>query len=564
MGAGAAIAERFLAARFGESVAHKTYAYISDGGIQEEISQGVGRLAGHLGLSNFIMFYDSNDIQLSSTCDEVTSEDTKAKYEAWGWRVEMVADGSDFDQLRSALQAANSEDARPTLIIAKTVMAKGAIDENGKSFEREVSTHGQPLSKTGASFDATVKGLGGDPANPFVIYDDVKAAFESVKATQQAASAERQASFANWQKENPALAQKLNDFLAYKMPEGFDLAEVEQKANQATRVASKTVFSYLADKFENLIVASADLSNSDNTNGFLAKTSVLKKGDFSGAFLQAGVAEFTMAALMNGIALHGGVRAAGGTFFVFSDYQKPAFRLSALMELPVIYVWTHDAFRVGEDGPTHQPVEQEAQVRLMEKMKNLEGHRSFLAMRPGDVHETTVAWKMALENTSTPSCLILTRQNVTNLPESSFSHALQAEKGAYVVKASAKPDLVLVANGSEVSLLVEASEKLEAEGLSCQVVSAISEGLFREQDEAYQESVLPFGAPTLGWTAGLPENLQGLVGPLGASHGMTRFGASAPYTVLDEKFGYVANAVVARAKSYLGEYKAMVARISAL
>lgn len=564
MGAGAAIAERFLAARFGETIAHKTYAYISDGGIQEEISQGVGRLAGHLGLSNLIMFYDANDIQLSSTCDEVTSEDTKAKYEAWGWRVEWVADGSDFDQLRSALQAANGESERPTLIIAKTVMAKGAIDAEGKSYEREVSTHGQPLSKAGASFEATVKGLGGDPSQPFQVYDDVKAAFDTVLAARKASAAERKSVFDGWKSDNPALAQKLQGFLNYDLPEGFDLGAVQQKSGAATRVASKTVFGYLAENIDNLIVASADLSNSDNTNGFLAKSSVLKKGDFSGAFLQAGVAEFTMAALMNGIALHGGVRAAGGTFFVFSDYQKPAFRLSALMELPVIYVWTHDAFRVGEDGPTHQPIEQEAQVRLMEKMNNLEGKRSFLALRPGDVHETTVAWKMALENTHTPSCLILTRQNVADLPGSDYNKALKAERGAYIAKATDNPDLVLVANGSEVSLLVEASEQLEAEGIKCQVVSAISEGLFREQDEAYQESVLPFGAPTLGWTAGLPENLNGLVGPLGSSYGMTRFGASAAYTILDEKFGYVPSAVVSRAKAYLGEYKALVERISSI
>lgn len=564
MGAGAAIAERFLDARFGSAVDHKTYGYISDGGVQEEISQGVGRIAGHLGLSNYILFYDSNDIQLSSLCDEVSGEDTKAKYEAWGWRVEVV-DGSDFDQLRAALKAANEETERPTLIIGKTIMAKGAVTEAGENFERTISTHGQPLSKAGASYDATIKNLGGDPAKPFQIYDDVASALTTVKESLSKEAAARKAEFSAWENANPALAQKLKDFIAYKVPEGLDYAEIEQKAGLATRAGSKAVLGYLAEKFENLIVSSADLSNSDNTDGFLKKTTVLQKGDFSGAFLQAGVAELTMATLMNGIALHGGVRAAGGTFFVFSDYQKPAFRLSALMELPVIYIWTHDAFRVGEDGPTHQPVEQEAQVRLLEKMNNLEGHRSFLALRPGDVNETTVAWQMALENTSTPSCLILTRQNVPNLPESSYQTALQAKKGAYICKpAAGKADLVLVANGSEASLLVEASVELEKKGIACQVVSIISEGLFRDQDQAYQDSVLPFGAPTLGWTAGLPENLKSVVGPLGAVEGMTRFGASAPFNVLDEKFGFTPATVVERAVKYLDEYKVLVEKISSL
>lgn len=564
MGAGAAIAERFLQARFGDAVAHKTYAYISDGGIQEEVSQGVGRLAGHLGLSEFIMFYDSNDIQLSSVTDDVTTEDTAKKYEAWGWRVEIVEDGSDFDQLRAALTAAHSETSKPTLIIGKTIMGKGAVTPEGGSFERQVSTHGQPLSKAGASYDKTIEALGGDPNNPFQIYSDVQTALEEVKSNLCSDAAARKAEFKAWEESNSALAQKLKDFISLKLP-NLDFSSIEQKASQATRAASKAVLGYLAENVENLIVSSADLSNSDNTNGFLNKTTILQKGDFSGAFLQAGVAEFSMATIMNGIALHGGVRAAGGTFFVFSDYQKPAVRLSALMELPVIYVWTHDAFRVGEDGPTHQPIEQEAQIRLLEKMDNLEGHRSFLALRPGDVHETTVAWQMALENTSTPSCLILTRQNVPDLPNSSYQNALQAQKGAYIAKDCAgSPDLILVANGSEASLLVEASAELDAKGMKTRVVSIVSEGLFNDQDEAYKSSVLPFGPPTLGWTAGLPVNLQGVVGPLGKVYGMTRFGASAPYTVLDEKFGYTPAKVLEVVEGYMAEYSQLVDKIAAL
>jgi transketolase len=560
MACGAAIAERFLAARLGEAIAHKTYAYISDGGIQEEISQGVGRLAGHLGLSNFIMFYDSNDIQLSTPTNAVSTENTKMKYEAWGWRVEE-ADGSDFDQLRAALQAANQETERPTLIIGKTVMGKGAVTAEGESYERQLSTHGMPLSKAGACFEGTIKALGGDPANPFQVFEDVRDALDEVRASHTAEAASRKAAHKTWRAENPELAAKLDSFLRLELP-GLDFAKIEQKAHSATRGASGIVLGYLAENTENLIVTSADLSNSDKTDGFLKKSKPFAKGDFSGAFLQAGVCELTMAAIMNGIALHGGCRVAGGTFFVFSDYQKPAVRMAALMELPVIYVWTHDAFRVGEDGPTHQPVEQEAQIRLLEQMNNLSGKRSMLVMRPGDVHETTVAWKLALQNTTTPSCLILTRQNVTDLP-GAHETAGQAEKGAYcVVDGETHPDLILVANGSEVSLLVEAADKLATDGLKVRVVSAISPGMFNEQPAEYREKILPFGVPTLGWTAGLPAAIAPMVGPLGKAVGMTRFGASAPYKVLDEKFGYVADNVVSQAKAYLAEYKQTLAKLA--
>ncbi len=563
LGAGAAIAERFLAARIGEEISHKTYAYISDGGIQEEISQGVGRIAGHLGLSNFIMFYDSNDIQLSSVTDDVSCEDTKAKYESWGWRVEVV-DGCDFDQLRSALTAANAEEEKPTLIIGKTVMGKGAVTDGGDSFERKVSTHGMPLSKAGASYEKTIENLGGDPNDPFKIYPDVEKSIEGVISTLKENANERKATFKTWSEDNPVLAQKLQDFIDLKLE--LDFSKVEQKSGAATRAGSKAVLSYLADNTENLLISSADLSNSDNTDGFLQKSTILKKGDFSGAFLQAGVCELTMAAIMNGVALHGGMRAACATFFVFSDYQKPVYRLSALMEIPVIYIWTHDAFRVGEDGPTHQPVEQETQVRLLEKMNNLKGERSFLALRPADVHETTVAWKMALENTKTPSCLILTRQNVEDLPcdGDAYTSALSAEKGAYTVIENESPDLILVANGSEVSLLLEGAEKLSASGLKIKVVSIISEGLFKDQDESYKNSILPFGVPTLGWTAGLALNLKDVVGPLGEVYGMSRFGASAPYTVLDEKFGFTADTVFEKANAYLVSYKEQIEKIKAL
>ncbi|WP_340114427.1 transketolase family protein [Maribellus mangrovi] len=553
MAVGAAIAERFLVERFGDWMAHKTYAFISDGGIQEEISQGAGRIAGFLGLSNLVMFYDSNDIQLSTETDEVTIEDTQKKYEAWGWNVVPI-NGNDTDEIRGALKHAQNETERPTLIIGKTIMGKGAVTAEGDNFEKQCSTHGQPLTGAGASFAKTIENLGGDAENPFVIFEDVQEVYEQRKEELIKAAADKKAKQAEWEAANPELAAKLNKFFSKEAPK-FDFSKIEQKANSATRGASSTVLAAFATEIENMIVSSADLSNSDKTDGFLKKTTSFKKGDFSGSFLQAGVTELTMAALMNGMALHGGVVPVCGTFFVFSDYMKPAVRLSALMELPVKFVWTHDAFRVGEDGPTHQPVEQEAQIRLLEKLKNHNGENSMLVLRPADANETTAAWKMALENTSTPSALILSRQNIKNLPTEgdAYESALQAEKGAYIVEtAEGTPDVVLLASGSEVSTLVDGAALLrDKDGLKVQVVSVPSEGVFRNQPKEYQDSVLPVGIPRFGMTAGLPVTLEGLVGENGKVWGLESFGFSAPYTVLDEKLGFNGENVYNKVKELL-------------
>ena len=554
MAVGAAIAERFLAERFGEWMSHKIYTYISDGGVQEEISQGAGRIAGFLGLSNLIMFFDSNDIQLSTDTDAVTKEDTAKKYEAWGWRV-MTIDGNNADQIRLALKNANSETEKPTLIIGKTIMGLGALTAAGENFERKCATHGMPLGEAGASFELSIKNLGGNPENPFVIFDEVKSLYEKRKTVLINSAAAKKAEMKKWETANAALTAKLNLFFSKNTPE-FDFSAIAQKDNSATRAASSAVLAEFAGKVENMIVSSADLSNSDKTDGFLKKTTAFKKGDFSGSFLQAGVSELTMACLANGMALHGGVIPVCATFFVFSDYMKPAVRLAALMELPVKYVWTHDAFRVGEDGPTHQPVEQEAQIRLMEKLKNHHGHNSMLVLRPADANETTVAWKMALENTHTPTALILSRQNITNLPVNGnrYEAALQAEKGAYIVsKPEGKPDVVLVASGSEVATLVEGAKLLkEKDNLKVQVVSVPSEGLFRSQSKEYQSGVLPTGIPRFGMTAGLPVTLEGLVGENGKIWGLESFGFSAPYTVLDNKLGFNGENVYNQVKEMLG------------
>ncbi len=554
---GAAIAERFLADRFGEWTAHKTFAFISDGGIQEEISQGAGRLAGYLGLGNLVMFYDSNDIQLSSPTDDVTDEDTAKKYEAWGWRT-ITIDGHDPEAIRRALDGALSQDERPTLIIGKTVMGKGAVDADGNPFERQVSTHGQPLSKAGASFEKTVKNLGGNPDDPFMIFPDVAEYYQKVNADKAEKVAARNNEQNRWEQDNPDLAEKLHTFLTGEIPEDIDFSQIEQKEGVATRGASGVVLAHLAGRVENMIVASADLSNSDKTDAFLKKTTSFRKGDFSGSFLQAGVAELTMAAVSNGMALHGGVIPVCATFFVFSDFMKPAVRLAALMELPVIYIWTHDAFRVGEDGPTHQPVEQEAQLRLLEQLKNHSGEPSMLALRPADAPETTVAWQMALQNRKTPTALILSRQNIPPVATGGtdrYASVDQARKGAYIVNQPPEQiDLVLVANGSEVSTVAAVAETLTGEGLGVQVVSAISEGLFRRQPADYQKRVIPEDVPVFALTAGLPVTMRGLVPHTGRCDGLEHFGYSAPAGVLDEKLGYTPEAVLPRVKEFLAEW----------
>ena len=549
---GAAIAAKFLEARLGKEVMGQTiYAYISDGGVQEEISQGAGRVAGTLGLDNLIMFYDANNIQLSTTVEEITTENVALKYEAWGWKV-ITINGNDVAEIRQALTEAKAEKERPTLIIGNTLMGKGALGVDGSSYENKVSTHGQPLSAAGVSIEETIKNLGGNPEAPFTIFPEVAELYAAREKELEAIVAERYAAKAEWAKANPEKAAKLEAWFSGKLPD-IDWSKIETKANAATRVASASALGVLAEQVENMICSSADLSNSDKTDGFLKKTHAFTKGDFSGAFFQAGVAELTMACICIGMTLHGGVIAACGTFFVFSDYMKPAIRMAALMELPVKFIWTHDAFRVGEDGPTHEPVEQEAQVRLMEKLKNHKGHNSMLVLRPADGKETIVAWKMAMENMSTPTGLILSRQNVNDLPceGDRYAEALKAEKGAYVVSDDANPDVVLVASGSEVSTLFEGAALLRAEGIKLRIVSVPSEGLFRSQSKEYQESIIPSGAKVFGLTAGLPMNMEGLVGPNGKVWGLDSFGFSAPYKVLDEKLGFTAANVYKQVKEML-------------
>lgn len=545
---GAAIAEKFLEARLGSTMMqHKIYAYISDGGVQEEISQGAGRIAGLFKLNNLIMFYDANEIQLSTECDVVMRENTRMKYESWGWNV-LEINGNDPDEIRAALILANKEENRPTLIIGHTVMAKGARKEDGSSYERSVKTHGAPLG--GGAYENTVKNLGGDLNDPFVVFDDVKELYEKRNAELREIVKERHAAEEEWRKANPEKAEQMKAWFSGDAPK-VDWSALVQKRDVATRVASANCLGVLAEQVPNMVCSSADLCNSDKTDGFLKKTHELAPDDFTGAFFQAGVSELTMACVCIGMYLHGGVIPACGTFFVFSDYMKPAIRMAALMRVPIKFVWSHDAFRVGEDGPTHEPVEQEAQIRLMEKLKNHKGQDSVRVFRPADADETTVCWQMANENMDTPTAMICSRQNVNSLPEG--TDYSQVRKGAYIVKDDPNYDVILLASGSEVSTLLAGAELLNADGIKTRIVSVPSEGLFRTQSKEYQESVLPKGAKIFGMTAGLPVTLQSLVGVEGMVYGLESFGFSAPYKVLDEKLGFNAENVFKQVKNYLSK-----------
>ena len=543
---GAAIAAKFMNARYGEVHNPTIYAFISDGGVQEEISQGAGRLAGTLGLDNLIMFYDSNEVQLSTMCREVTNEDVAAKYKAWGWYVQEI-DGNDAEAIRGALKAAKAEKERPSIIIGHTRMGKGCVTAEGENYEGKCSTHGAPLSKAGASFEKTIENLGGDPAEPFKIFPEVQKLYENRAAELRELANAKYAAYYEWKQKNPVSATEYEAYMSGEVP-CLDWSLVQQKAGAATRLASATALSFLAENVGNMIVSSADLSNSDKTDGFLKKTKAFTKGDFSGQFLQAGVSELTMACICIGMRLHGGVIPACGTFFVFSDYMKPAVRLAALMEVPVIFVWSHDAFRVGEDGPTHEPVEQEAQIRLMEKLHNHHGKPSMLVLRPADAEETTLAWRMAIENTATPTALILSRQDVAAVPN---VNKAGFDKGAYIVSKDENPQVVMLASGSEVSTLLAGAELLRKDGVRLQIVSVPSEGVFREQPKEYQEQVLPKGIKRFGMTAGLPCTLEALVGENGTVWGLSSFGYSAPYKVLDEKLGFTAQNVYDQVKKLL-------------
>ncbi len=549
---GAALAAKCLYARTGNETFNKEtiYTYISDGGIQEEISHGAARIAGTLGLDNLVMFYDANDIQLSTETRVVTVEDTALRYHAMGWNV-LTIDGNNVQEIRDALDSALQRNGKPTLIIGHCIMAKGALQADGSSYEGSCKTHGAPLG--GDAYVNTVRHLGYDPDNAFVIHPAVRQLYEKRHEELLKIVAKRHEEERTWSKSNPDISALQEDWFAGRLPD-IPWDTVIQKQGEPTRNASSVCLSLLAKTVPNMIVSSADLCNSDKTDGFIkGGATVITRDNYAGGFLQAGVSELTMACVCIGITLHGGMLAACGTFFVFSDYMKPAIRMAALMELPVKFIWSHDAFRVGEDGPTHEPVEQEAQIRLMEKLKNHSGRNSMLVLRPADCNATTICWQMAMENTNTPTALILSRQNIVPLPKGTPYE--QVRRGAYIsAESDENPDIILVGNGSEVSTLIEGARLLRKDGYKVRTVSAPSEGLFRQQPIEYQRMIFPVGTKVFGLSAGLPVNLEGfLVGahPDSFVYGLESFGFSAPYKVLDEKLGYTAENVYKQAKSIL-------------
>ena len=553
MAVGCAIAERILASRFGEVVAHKTYAYISDGGVQEEISQGAGRIAGTLGLHNLIMFYDANDVQLSTRVSEVTTEDTAAKYRAWGWNV-IEIDGSDEKEISNALEQANAESSKPTLIIGRTVMARKVLKGDGSSLEGAVSTHGQPLSKAGADINATIAGLGGDPENPWQIFPEVAEEYARRRLELEQIVEARKQEYVKWALANPDKRDLLAEYYNKELPE-LDWDKVNFKEGIATRTASAEILGFLANAVPNMVVSSADLANSDKTDGFLKQTKALTHDDLSGGFLQAGVAELTMASLMNGIALHGGLIPACGTFFVFSDYIKPALRMTALMELPVKYIFTHDSFRVGEDGPTHQPIEHEAQMRLIEQLHNLSGKRSAVVLRPADADETLGCYEVAMATTDRPSVLILSRQDVRDIDSLSRKEVVAGvKKGGYIAFGSKdeKPEMVLVGNGSDVGLLLSCAEDLAAQGKKVRVVSVPSIGLLLDQGYDYLRELIPDDVKSFGLSSGLPSVLAPIMSRESQIVGLDRFGASAPFKVLEKEFGFDKQQILERIQLFWG------------
>lgn len=561
---GSAIAERVMVQRFGDLFAHKTVVLISDGGIQEEIAYGVGRIAGHLQLSNLIMFYDSNRVQLSCETQDAVSHDIAAQYRAWGWKV-LEVDGHDVAALRTAFATAYQETAQPVLVIGHTTMGKGAKNAQGAAFEGMVSTHGQPLDAAGASTDASIRAMGGDPSQPFHVFPDVQKAFDTRLSELSSHVGAWNEQHAQWAKAHPELASTHAAWLAGQAPQ-LDLSVVPQKEGVATRVSSGSVLAWLAKNQKNMVCSSADLSNSDNTQAFLDQTGIFRPGDFSGAFLQPGVAELTMGAACCGIALHGGLIPVCATFFVFSDYMKPVMRIAALMGLPVKFMFTHDSFRVGEDGPTHEPIEHETQVRLLEELNHADGRPEMLVLRPADAAETTVAWEMAMANGNSPTTLILSRQNMAVLPVPSgttrLEQARQCRQGAYIVcdnTSGARPDLTFVANGSDVSLCCAAADLLRAQGKMVRVVSMISPKLFRNQPQSFRDSLLAPWSPVLALSSGLPLVFERVVGPLGRTLGLERFGASAPFTVLEKEFGYTPEAVASQAQAYLQDFAQLCA-----
>jgi len=540
MAVGMAMAERHLASMYNkpgyEIVDHYTYALCGDGDLMEGVAGEAISLAGHLQLEKLIVLYDSNDISLDGDLSKAFSENIQKRFEACGWNYLRVEDGTDVDAINEAIAKAKESKGKPTLIEVKTIIGYGSPNKSGKS-----DVHGAPL---GADELKLTKEFYGWKHEPFEIPDEVYETFKTaIEANGMQAEAEWNEKFEQYQKEYPELAKQFIQAMNNELPEDFDaeLPTYEPGKSVATRSSSGEAINALAKKIPYFFGGSADLAGSN-------KTTIKGGGDFSpetpeGRNIWFGVREFAMGAALNGMALHGGLRVFGGTFFVFSDYIRPAVRLSALMGLPVTFVFTHDSIAVGEDGPTHEPIEHLASFRAMPNVS---------VIRPADANESKEAWKLAIQSKDQPTILVLSRQNLPVLENTAELAKEGVAKGAYVVSPATKetPDAILIATGSEVSLAVKAQAKLREEGIDVSVVSMPSIDRFEKQSEEYKEAVLPKAVTkrlaiemgsSLGW--------HKYVGDEGDVLAIDTFGASAPGEVVMEKYGFTVENVVNKVKS---------------
>lgn len=542
MAVGMAMAEKHLAAVYNRDkfdiVDHFTYVICGDGDLMEGVSSEASSLAAHLKLGKMIVLYDSNDISLDGELSRSFSENVAQRYQAYGWQYLRVEDGNDLAAIEAAIAEAKKDLDRPTLIEVKTVIGYGSPNKGGSN-----ASHGAPLGKEEVKL--TKQNYEWHHENEFHVPEEVASLYAGLADAGQKAEAAWNDLFAAYAKAYPELAQQFQTAAQGHLPAGWDshLPVYEAGAKLATRVASGNAINALASSIPFFLGGSADLAHSNNT--VIKEAGNFLPGSYEGRNIWFGVREFAMGAALNGMALHGGLKVYGGTFFVFSDYLRPAIRLSALMKQPVVYVFTHDSIAVGEDGPTHEPIEQLASLRAMP---------GLTVLRPADAVETNEAWKYAVSRTDEPVVLVLTRQNLPVLPETLANAAEGVSKGAYVLAdaPSGKPQLILIATGSEVSLVMQAREQLLSRGIEARVVSMPSWNLFERQSQEYRDAVLPPSVKArLAVEMGSPMGWERYVGDGGNVLGINRFGASAPGERIMKEYGFTVENVVAKAEKLL-------------
>ena len=543
-GVGMAMAEAFLAAIFNKPgfdlVDHYTYAIVSDGDLMEGVSSEAASLAGHLGLGKLVYLYDNNHISIEGSTELAFTEDVGRRFEAYGWQVVKVDDGNDLEAIDLAISAACAEKDKPSLVMVHTIIGCCSPHKAGTA-----EAHGSPLGVDEVRLTKEALGWPGDLF--FAVPDRVREQYAAIAASGAARCARWEDMFARYSREYPGLAQQWNDAMAGRLPDGWadKLPVFPAGESLATRSASGKTLNALAPVVPTLLGGSADLAPSNNT--YLSGLGDFEPGSYGARNLHFGVREHAMGGVLNGLAAHGGIFPYGGTFLIFSDYMRPAIRLAALSHFPAIYVFTHDSIGLGEDGPTHQPIEHLASMRAMP---------GLVVIRPGDANETVVAWKVALERRDGPTALVLTRQNLPVLDREKFPSAEFVARGGYVLRDApgGRPQVILMATGSEVEIALAAADALAGEGVAARVVALPSWQLFERQDAVYRESVLPKAiaarvsieaASTFGWDR--------YVGPAGAAIGIDHFGASAPAKVLYQEFGITAENMVATARRVLGK-----------